>query len=141
MKAKTRLVSLITLGALLGFMIAATSCTGLSPGNQAKLDQANAKYESATGISTTQTIGLMGKWWQDYQQAKELNALLKTDVIQATKASPVTSTKEVFDVRPVTSFVAPEAPPPASEPTEEAAPVRANPRRPDAHHRQQLASN
>lgn len=103
------------------------SCTGISPGTPGKLDQASAKYESATGISTMQTVGLMGKWWQDYQQAKELNALLKTDVIQATKASPVTSTKDVIDVRPVTSFVAPEAPPPAPEPTDEQPKKRSRP--------------
>lgn len=127
MKTPTRLVTLITLGAILGFMFASVSCTSLSAGTQAKLDHASQQYESATGISAMQTVGLMGKWWQDYQQAKVLNALLQTDVIQATKASPITSTKSVIDVRPMTSYVAPESPAPAPSPTDEQPKKRARP--------------
>jgi len=118
MKTHTRLVSLITLGATLGFMLSATSCKSTVASAQKQFDQVSAKYESASGISTQQTVSLVGKWWQDYQKAKELKALLDTDIIQATKASPVTSTKDVIDVRPVTSFVAPPQPAPAKEPAE-----------------------
>lgn len=105
MKTHTRLVCLITLGATIGFMLSATSCTGLSPGNQAKFDQANAKYEATTGISTVQTGGLLVKWWADLQAARELNKLLKSDPvplgpITSTKASPLmdyTSAKAVLE--------------------------------------------
>lgn len=106
MKATQRLTSLITLGAILGFMLASTSCSSLiSPSAQAKIDQASTKYESATGISTVQTGGLLVKWWADLQAARELNKLLKTDPIplgpiQATQASPLmdyTSAKAVLE--------------------------------------------
>jgi len=65
---KTRPVALILLLAILGFMLAAaTSCT---TGAQIKLDRAHAKYESATGLTLTQTAGLLAGWWADYQAAK-----------------------------------------------------------------------
>lgn len=120
MKTHTRLVTLITLGAILGFMFAATSCTGPTAG----------KYEAATGITPGQTALLAGKWWMDYEQARA-----STEIIRATKASPVTSTKDVLDVQPQASVSpSPESPslPPADPPRRV--------RRPDAHHRLQLAS-
>lgn len=82
------------------------SCNGLiSPNTQAKIDQASAKYESATGISTGQTVSLLGKWYGDLQSTRDANKLLKTPPIplgpvQATQASPVmdyTSAKAVLE--------------------------------------------
>jgi len=71
----TRPIALILLLAIVGFMLAAvTSCT-IIPGTQAKLDQANAKYETTTGITLNQTAGLLTKWYADYQTAKALSAL------------------------------------------------------------------
>lgn len=119
MKTHTRLVSLITLGALLGFMFAAVSCTGLiSPSTQAKIDQASTKYQDTTGLSTGQTVSLLGKWWTDLQQAREVNKLLKSEPIplgpvQATQASPLmdyTSAKAVLE-GVHTTYVSPAAPP------------------------------
>lgn len=120
MKTHTRLVTLITLGALLGFMFAAVSCTG----------PATDKYTAATGITPGQTALLAGKWWLDYEQAKAAN------VIQATKASPITSTKEVYNPQPQAS-IPPPLPPLPPAPAEPPGRIR----RPDAHHRLQLASN
>lgn len=82
------------------------SCTGLiSPSTQAKIDQASTKYQDATGISTGQTVSLLGKWWMDLQAAREVNRLLKAEPIplgpiQATQASPLmdyTSAKAVLE--------------------------------------------
>lgn len=76
MKNKTRPISLIIILAILGFMVAAvTSCTNLPPKTQAKLDQASTKYEAATGITPTQTAGLLTKWYAEYQAAKAATAL------------------------------------------------------------------
>jgi hypothetical protein len=126
MKTQTRLVTLITLGAIIGFMLGATSCTG----------PATDKYTATTGITPGQTALLAGKWWVDYEQAKAA-----TQIIRATKASPVTSTKDVFDPQPQASLSpslqvspSPSLPPPPAEP-----PRRI--RRPDAHHRLQIAAN
>lgn len=81
MSTRTRLVNLIALVALLGFMFAASSCTGPTA----------TKYTAATGITPAQTALLAGKWWVDYEQAKTANEILRT------QASPVTSTKEVIE--------------------------------------------
>lgn len=71
MKTQTRPIALILVLAILGFMLAAvTSCTGLPPKAQAKLDQASGKYEASTGITPIQTAGLLTKWYADYQAAK-----------------------------------------------------------------------
>lgn len=120
MKTQTRLTTLIALIAHIGFMLGAVSCTG----------PATDKYTAATGITPGQTALLAGKWWLDYEQAKAAN------VIQATKASPITSTKEVYNPQPQASV----PPPLPTEPTEPAEPP-GRIRRPDAHHRLQLASN
>lgn len=97
MKSHTRLATLLTLVGLLAFMLSATSCTGLlTPERQAKLDQASAKYESTTGITPTQTLGLLGKWWSDYTAARQANAAAE---ILRTKADPAmdwTSAKQVL---------------------------------------------
>ena len=125
MKTQTRLVTLITLGAILGFMFGATSCTG----------PATDKYTTTTGITPGQTALLAGKWWVDYEQAKAA-----TEIIRATKASPVTSTKDAFDPQPKPQ--ASVSPLPVSEsPDLPPAPEPGTIRRPDAHHRQQLAAN
>jgi hypothetical protein len=140
MKANTRLATLLSLAAILGFMLAATSCTGLPPGTQAKLDQASTKYESTTGITPIQTASLLGKWWQDYQQAREIAELQRGPIIPATKASPVTSTKAVYQVQPQASAAPPSG---WREPAEPPAPSEPEPgtiRRPDAHHALQLAA-
>jgi hypothetical protein len=71
MKTQTRLVTLITLGAILGFMLGATSCTG----------PATDKYTATPG----QTALLAGKWWLDYEQAKAANRI--------PQALPITSSK------------------------------------------------
>lgn len=108
------------------------SCTGIPPATQAKLDQAQAEYETATGITAQQTGGLLFKLYQDYQLTKATNALLKTNVIQATKASLVTSTKQVLDVLPTSAFVPSDPPSPAPELPEQppAKPERPSPRDP-----------
>jgi len=79
MKTPARLATLIAFVALLGFMLAATSCTG----------PAADKYTATTGITPGQTASLAGKWWLDYEQAK-----------LATKAQAVTSAKDVVGVQP-----------------------------------------
>lgn len=126
MKTHTRLVTLITLGALIGFMFGAVSCTG----------PATDKYTAATGITPGQTALLAGKWWVDYEQAKAAN------VIQTTKASPVTSTKDVFNPQPQASL-SPSLPvsPSPSLPPLPPGPEPGTIRRSDAHHRLQIASN
>lgn len=73
MRNKTRPLSLIIFLAILAFMIASVSCTGISPNTQAKLDQASAKYEATTGITPVQSIGLLTKWFSDYSAAKAAN--------------------------------------------------------------------
>jgi hypothetical protein len=73
MRNKIRPISLILLLAILGFMLASISCTGISPKTQAKLDQASAKYEATTGITPVQSIGLLTKWFSDYTAAKAAN--------------------------------------------------------------------
>lgn len=73
MRNKIRPISIILLLAILGFMIASISCTGVSPKTQAKIDQAAEKYEDTTGITPTQTGGLLLKWFGDYNQAKAAN--------------------------------------------------------------------
>lgn len=123
MKTPTRLTYLIAFVALLGFMLAASSCTGPTA----------ESYTTATGITPGQTAHLAGKWWLDYEQAKAT-----TQIIRATKASPVTSTKAVIDVQPQASLspslkVSPSPTLPPSDPPRI--------RRPDAHHRLQLAAN
>ena len=75
MKTPTRLVTLITLGAIIGFMLGATSCTG----------PASDKYTTTTGITPGQTALLAGKWWLDYEQAKAANRI--------PQAFPITSSK------------------------------------------------
>jgi len=118
-----RLVTLIVLVALLGFMFAAVSCT----------TQQTDKYTATTGITPGQTALLAGKWWLDYEQAKAAN------VIQATKASPVTSTKDVIDPQPKPQ--ASLSPAPVSPPSLPPEPEPGTIRRPDAHHRLQIAAN
>jgi len=126
------------------------SCTGLiSPSTQAKIDQASTKYQDTTGITTGQTVSLLGKWWTDLQQAREVNRLLKTEPIpygpiQATQASPLmdyTSAKAVLEgINPQASAVPHEpAEPPAAEPAP--GPEPGTIRRSDAHHRLQIAAN
>jgi hypothetical protein len=74
MRNKLRPIALILVLAILGFMLAAaTSCTGLPPKTQAKLDQASSKYESATGITPLQTLGILSKAYAAYQAAKSAN--------------------------------------------------------------------
>lgn len=73
MRNKTRPISIILLLAIIGFMLAAVSCTGISPKTQATLDRASAKYEAAAGITPVQSIGLLSKWWTDYNAAKAAN--------------------------------------------------------------------
>jgi len=73
MRNKIRPISIIFLLALLGFMIASISCTGVSPKTQAKLDQAAEKYEATTGITPAQTGGLLFKWFGDFNEAKAAN--------------------------------------------------------------------
>ncbi len=71
---KTRPIALILLLAIIGFMLAAvTSCSSLSPSTQAKLDAASTQYETTTGISLTQTLGLITQWYRDYQRTKSAN--------------------------------------------------------------------
>jgi|GEM_PF-4030978 len=140
MKALT-LLAVVALASL-------NSCTGLiSPSTQAKIDQASTKYQDATGISTGQTVSLLGKWWTDLQQAREINRLLKTEPIpyspiQATKASPLmdyTSAKAVLEgINPQASAI-PHAEPPAAAPAP--GPEPGTIRRSDAHHRLQIAAN
>ena len=112
------------------------SCTGFSPGTQAKIDQASTKYETATGVTPGQTALLAGKWWMDYEQAKTANEILRT------QASLITSTKAVINVQPkpqaslsppLQASPSPSLPPPPPQP-----PRRV--RRPDAHHRLQIAA-
>lgn len=76
MKTRARLVTLITLGAILGFMFGATSCTGPMA----------SKYQAATGITPIQTIMMAGKWFLEYKQAKTANE--------------IPSAKDVFEVQP-----------------------------------------
>jgi hypothetical protein len=127
MKTRARLVTLITLGAILGFMLVATSCTGPTAD----------KYTATTGITPGQTAMMAGKWWLDYEQAKTANEILRT------QASPITSTKDVIDVHPkpqaslstpLQVSPSPSLPPPPPEP-----PRRV--RRPDANRRLQIAAN
>lgn len=73
MRNKTRPISIILLLAIIGFMLASISCTGISPKTQAKLDQAAEKYEATTGITPVQSVGLLSKWWADYNAAKAAN--------------------------------------------------------------------
>ncbi len=97
MKTHTRLATLLALVGLLAFMLSATSCTGLlTPERQAKLDQASAKYESTTGITPTQTLGLLGKWWSDYTAARQANAAAEILRTQADPATDWTSAKQVL---------------------------------------------
>lgn len=103
------------------------SCTGLPPGTQAKIDQASTKYQDTTGITPAQTAVLAGKWWVDYERAKTANEILRT------QASPITSTKDVINVQPQASLSPALRVSPSPEP-----PRRV--RRPDAHHRLQIAA-
>ena len=106
MKTHTRLVSLITFVALIGFMFAAASCS-TAPVLQAQIALAHAgeSWEKKTDLTTGQTVTLLGKWWSDLQHARGINKLLKTDPIplgpiQATQASPMmdyTSAKAVLE--------------------------------------------
>lgn len=146
MKTHTRLVSLITLVALLGFMLAAVSCsTAPMIKAQIALAEAQTKYEEKTNLTTGQTVGLLTKWWAELQQAREINKLLKTEPIplgpiQATQASPLmdyTSAKAVLE------GINPQASSCGRKPVElpESTPAKASPvRRPDAHHALQVAT-
>lgn len=73
MRNKIRPISIILLLAIIGFMLAAVSCTGISPKTQVKIDQASAKYEAATGITPAQSLGLLNKWLGDYNATKATN--------------------------------------------------------------------
>jgi hypothetical protein len=73
MRNKIRPISIILLLAIIGFMLAAVSCAGISPKTQAQLDQAAEKYEATTGITPAQTGGLLFKWFGDYNEAKAAN--------------------------------------------------------------------
>lgn len=97
MKTHTRLTTLLALVGLLAYMLTAVSCTGiLSPERQAKLDQVSQKYESTTGITPTQTLGLLGKWWSDYTAARQANAASEILRTQADPATDWTSAKQVL---------------------------------------------
>lgn len=106
MKTHTRLVSLITLGAIIGFMFASVSCS-TAPVLKAQIAIASAQesWEKKTNLTTGQTVSLLGKWWTDLQSTRELNKLLKSapiplGPIQATQASPMmdyTSAKAVLE--------------------------------------------
>lgn len=154
MKTHTRLATLITFGAILGFMLAATSC-GTAPMIKAQIALAEAQnsYEEKTNLTTGQTVGLLNKWWAELQQAREINKLLKSEPIplgpiQATKASSLldyTSAKAVLEgIHPQASLGrdalrrVPDSPPTA-EPAP--GPEPGTIRRSDAHHRLQIAAN
>lgn len=101
--------------------VSTSSCTSLlTPERQAKLDQAAEKYEATTGITPTQTGGLLIKWFGDYNQAKEINELLKSEPIPFHDES--TSAKDVRAVQ--ASHVAPAAEPDAAPPGAQSPAVR-----------------
>lgn len=75
MNTRTRLLSLLVLLGILGFMLGATSCTG----------PASEKYTATTGITPDQTAFFAGKWWLEYEQAKAANRI--------PQALPITSAK------------------------------------------------
>lgn len=51
-----------------------TSCVQPGSATAGKLGKLQAKYEASTGITTFQTLGLLSKWYVDYQAARALNA-------------------------------------------------------------------
>lgn len=138
--------TLIALVALLGFMLAASSCsTAPMIKAQIALAEAQNSYEEKTNLTPGQTVGLLTKWWADFQQARETNKLLKSEPIpygpiQATKASPLldyTSAKAVLEgIHPQASLGRD-----ALRRVPDSAPEPGAIRRPDAHHRLQIASN
>ena len=75
MSTRTRLLNLLALLGILGFMLGATSCTGPT----------TDKYTATTGITPGQTALLAGKWWLDYEQARAAN--------RVPQALPITSSK------------------------------------------------
>jgi len=78
MSTRTRLLNLIALLGILGFMFGSTSCTG----------PAAEKYTATTGITPGQTALLAGKWWLDYEQAKAVHAVPLTSSKQVTNPQP-----------------------------------------------------
>lgn len=132
MKALTLLV-VVAIGSL-------SSCTGISPGAQAKLDQAAEKYESSTGITPIQTIGLLGKWWSDYAAARQANAATEILRTRSEPATDWTSAKQVLqgiqppqalNVLPTRLHDPEESPTPADPPASNKQPKRARPSRHD----------
>ena len=78
MSTRTRLLALLALLNILGFMFGAVSCTG----------PASDKYTATTGITPGQTALLAGKWWLDYEQAKAVHAVPFTSAKQVSNPQP-----------------------------------------------------
>lgn len=51
-----------------------SSCVRPGGPTAQKLGKLQAKYEDTTGITTFQTLGLLTKWYADYQAARSINA-------------------------------------------------------------------
>jgi hypothetical protein len=50
------------------------SCVQPGSATAGKLGKLQARYEDTTGITAIQTLGLLSKWYVDYQAARSLNA-------------------------------------------------------------------
>ncbi len=58
----------------LAITLSLTNCVQPGSATAGKLGKLQAKYEDTTGITAFQTLGLLSKWYVDYQAARSLNA-------------------------------------------------------------------
>jgi len=96
MKQHTRLINLLCLLALLGFMLGAVSCsTAPMLKAQIALAKFGEAFEEKTEVTPTQAVGLLGKWWADYNATRQANEILRTKA--STADSDHTSAKHVLE--------------------------------------------
>lgn len=105
---RTRL-HLLAVAALAASTLLSSCSTAPMLKAQISLAKFGEKFEEKTEVSPTQAVGLLGKWWADYNATRQANEILRT------KASPAAGADQDFtSAKAVLESLAEPAPPPAS---------------------------